>query len=1850
MIKSRQQKIVNIFRENSQLQKLLDDFDIDFESIAFSLVNTLISFDTLIQDSTVYALSENPEEIQSKPEITQIVCRADNNGDLAGTYFTISSPDVRYYVWYNTGSTTAPQVPNSVSLPVVISENDTAQQIADATATAINGEIYFTATANDDTITVTNSELSDSEDAKNGLNFFSPDFEITVLQDGISSGLSVATLNEAVSTSLGLFPSRIASPHEDFYRTLSSANGTSYVYLLKWIYYCYKYFNEEQFFFNNLLEHFVPEYDSAIISSTTQLKIYFDGLGIILDTVDQKIEELYTLGDPDKMDEAWLQHMAQLLGYQKDDFSIQNISFRELIKNLTEIYRTKGTTYSFSLFFKLLGFNADLREYYWDRDATNPEGFASITNASYLWYLTVQDPRERTRTQTQNIKNSQPVQPIPTSKFVPPKDLRDFERLQAEYSIEQLLGFRESDLGQEDRFTYFKTNFINFRLVQFYNKQDLTAKDTDTILKYVRFLTPIYVSSFVEVVTTPWEDFFRLNNPLANEVTAAGDPGNPLWVDILLPFLFITLKEYIPLNLSPPDNDVVVIAQNAWTDLNSDGQGDSALSLVFGDPNHGVNLQGTVPIATTNDLSDYNNLMAIKVDRGRGEEVVINGATSFTDLVSNINTYFNENNIQAVATINSGDIRITSGSTGTTSKIYLLDAENKDIFGALGTVPDNPVDGQLGTSGYQEFGLSFGSASDPTGLSTTSTYRFFVNINTTDFIEVDVSGSDPANTTPEEVRDAINNNYDLNKTTAFVQTTPVSTISTTKLTNGKVVIFYKDENSFNGRLVIMNPDGSIFRAGLNATLTNLSTATIAASKDESIERFFVAYHDTTNDLTKWTVFDNTGNKIIPDKELEPGSTGVEDLKAITLSNNTIAVAYKTSNSGGRLKIIDISGTPADLHTCDWRDDEVVSFDLATSGDNVVVTGSEASPGGAYIVYIENDCTFLINNDRTDSTFSWTIRQVEQLNVEEITYNGGPASFIVYREDNTASDKYEGYTVIYDDTGNVIDGESILIDEDLELISTTVGYNGNIIIAYEKASDNELYYIVSSPEREITKKEASLYSDTTFTEFEISTLEDGNLALSMAFTNRGLFHILRNFGEIASLTTNNELLMRSTNAGDAWDDDVDNYAIASDQGHYFEIDGAAFESDNYYQYYAGLGIDFTDERNRWNTHFTTSPDDDLIPLIQDTVTLLINVLVGVQDTPVDRVDKAGFYIKRNNYISRAHNVLVRGNSRLAHYTRHQDISAPLKVDPERTYKETKWPSWNKENVDYEDWSSFVMALDRFGPSIDWPAYEATGALQLQATTPVQYGPFEIFVYSLPSASTVYFLIEGNITDNEGLATITFTTTGVFPSNAEIVFINEDGLLESVPTERPNPNTLVAIVDHLSLWGIINSDEPAANVSVLVSGAQTQTIRKFTTVRPTAITTGGTSQYGPFQAFTYSVITAAITLNGTADSSSGFDYIYTATPIAIDISGSGDADYTQMYLWTPTDPRKMTLSADPVDIDDISAFYESTGGIIITGAADTSGAADYIASGGIIVSGTPIVEVNYIHPEIALVAVLSGTAQAELGSKYVVSGGMTIAGEPIVIVDRTVEVTPIEITLIGDVNGDLEFEYLATAGVLLSGESEMQSEFERDAVVTPINLSGDADIEIDINVKSSGTAIIRKTEANIEINAPPAFIITYGASGIVNMSGAADYSPEIIGLVKTSETFDGQEYTYSINMFPINIEFEVDVFPEVTGGIIVKSGAEIVIDDGTVLIIEFTASGQMVTAIDSEKVVDITFIDQPTGGMTTDGIVEPDTIDRITADPSGGITSAGEADAEIEITRTATGGIDVLGVSSYQEVGL
>jgi hypothetical protein len=98
-------------------------------------------------------------------EVTDVTTVADVGGNLGGTYFNICAPgdvntstdgyDVLLYVWINTGGSTDPAPAGRTGIEVTIAPDDTANTVASAVQTAVNGNANFTASVTTNVVTIT---------------------------------------------------------------------------------------------------------------------------------------------------------------------------------------------------------------------------------------------------------------------------------------------------------------------------------------------------------------------------------------------------------------------------------------------------------------------------------------------------------------------------------------------------------------------------------------------------------------------------------------------------------------------------------------------------------------------------------------------------------------------------------------------------------------------------------------------------------------------------------------------------------------------------------------------------------------------------------------------------------------------------------------------------------------------------------------------------------------------------------------------------------------------------------------------------------------------------------------------------------------------------------------------------------------------------------------------------------------------------------------------------------------------------------------------------------------------------------------------------------------------------------------------------------------------------------------------------------------------------------------------------------------------------------------------------------------------------------------------------------------
>lgn len=194
-------------------------------------------------------------------------------------------------------------------------------------------------------------------------------------------------LIDILASLYGFVDEGLTPPWDKYVSTL----GTNLKELFNMTLYLYRYGVTDNFYEKNIWQ-FIPEYDRDLMKEQPQIKLFMESVGRKLDQIEDQLTRLKNIYDIDEIPDELLDHLGQMLGYEREDFSLSNISFRELLKNIIEIYKIKGTNYSFSFFFKFLGFNVNLKEFYFNRNVRNPESFPGIDENNIEYYLTTKNP------------------------------------------------------------------------------------------------------------------------------------------------------------------------------------------------------------------------------------------------------------------------------------------------------------------------------------------------------------------------------------------------------------------------------------------------------------------------------------------------------------------------------------------------------------------------------------------------------------------------------------------------------------------------------------------------------------------------------------------------------------------------------------------------------------------------------------------------------------------------------------------------------------------------------------------------------------------------------------------------------------------------------------------------------------------------------------------------------------------------------------------------------------------------------------------------------------------------------------------------------------------------------------------------------------------------------------------------------------------------------------------------------------------------------------------------------------------------------------------------------------------
>lgn len=306
--------------------------------------------------------------------------------------------------------------------------------------------------------------------------------------------------------------------HKIAWQEISACIGIEPKYLnpetYKLIMYTYKYCVVSSFFQNNK-DRFIPEADFLEMEKNSVGSAFYDAMAKEFDKLDEVINKCLEYRDYDTIPYDLINYLTQLLGFEKKDINADvetEQRFRELAKNILDIYRIKGTNYSFELFFNFLGFNIKISEYYFDRrlyyttsNAGNEETETS-NNAEFEYYLTTVNPADN---KLPNIGISEIVSP---SDITPQYSLLEFNKLCQEYGPAAVLGYSpiypvynsNGDLIEYKKYEgkvykYFKTNVIYYTVGV--DMSNPTEKQLTAVTKYLEFLTPSYVMRTIKVNT-----------------------------------------------------------------------------------------------------------------------------------------------------------------------------------------------------------------------------------------------------------------------------------------------------------------------------------------------------------------------------------------------------------------------------------------------------------------------------------------------------------------------------------------------------------------------------------------------------------------------------------------------------------------------------------------------------------------------------------------------------------------------------------------------------------------------------------------------------------------------------------------------------------------------------------------------------------------------------------------------------------------------------------------------------------------------------------------------------------------------------------------------------------------------------------------------------------------------------------------------------------------------------------------------------------------------------------------------------------------------------------------------------
>lgn len=293
--------------------------------------------------------------------------------------------------------------------------------------------------------------------------------------------------------------------------------------LYEQIVFTFLYGNIKNFFYQNR-KRFLPEYDWFIIENNNKKRIHIESFFREFDKFSTIIAYMSNLKDVDEIPDDYIAYLSSILGIkfdlEQDDIGYTNVpegffrrellsssKIRSVLKNIAEVYRSKGSKFAYELFFNSIGLEVVLKETYFDRrlfwyysgineNIINTETDEVRTN-KFAYYLTSKNP-------SITFYAVKPDEKVSVNNMTVPKTESAFDYMISKVgssieSLKKILGYTE-DSSIEDTFTYFKTNILLLDFKYYMADTDeesiISQKHRDILKSYIDMITPIYIKKY----------------------------------------------------------------------------------------------------------------------------------------------------------------------------------------------------------------------------------------------------------------------------------------------------------------------------------------------------------------------------------------------------------------------------------------------------------------------------------------------------------------------------------------------------------------------------------------------------------------------------------------------------------------------------------------------------------------------------------------------------------------------------------------------------------------------------------------------------------------------------------------------------------------------------------------------------------------------------------------------------------------------------------------------------------------------------------------------------------------------------------------------------------------------------------------------------------------------------------------------------------------------------------------------------------------------------------------------------------------------------------------------------------